>query len=275
MPGGKRPAGHPARRPVRVAAAVGARARTPRPGRAVRAARPPPAPPAPHLRRRRVARGRRVRRARRRSAGRGDGDLRAQLRDRDRHPGRARLGADTAAEGLADGLAGELSEYLFATDERPIAEIVLDLARARGLTLATAESCTGGMIGAWLTDIPGSSAVFPGAIVSYSDEPSGRCWAFRRTSWRPTAPSAPRPRPGDGRRRPAGARCRPRSLRDRDRRPRRRPWSKPVGLVYTHVSSPAGETAAGPSSPADGLPSAPAPRSPVLHMLRRHLVTDL
>ena len=42
--------------------------------------------------------------------------------------------------------------------------------KARGFTLATAESCTGGMIAAALTDIPGSSAVFTHGFVTYSDE---------------------------------------------------------------------------------------------------------
>ncbi len=39
-----------------------------------------------------------------------------------------------------------------------------------GKTLATAESCTGGMIGQWITAIPGSSAVYKGGIVSYTNE---------------------------------------------------------------------------------------------------------
>lgn len=39
----------------------------------------------------------------------------------------------------------------------------------RGKTLATAESCTGGMIGAALTAVPGSSAVFRGGIISYTN----------------------------------------------------------------------------------------------------------
>lgn len=40
----------------------------------------------------------------------------------------------------------------------------------RGLTLATAESCTGGLIGHLLTEIPGSSDYYVGGIVSYSDD---------------------------------------------------------------------------------------------------------
>ena len=43
-----------------------------------------------------------------------------------------------------------------------VAEIVLELCRERGLTLATAESCTGGLVAARLTDVPGSSDVFRG-----------------------------------------------------------------------------------------------------------------
>ncbi|HWA48188.1 MAG TPA: nicotinamide-nucleotide amidohydrolase family protein [Dongiaceae bacterium] len=47
---------------------------------------------------------------------------------------------------------------------------LLDLYRARGLRIATAESCTGGMIAAALTDIGGSSDVFERGFVTYSNE---------------------------------------------------------------------------------------------------------
>lgn len=71
---------------------------------------------------------------------------------------------------LALALRGELQRYLFAEDERPIEEIVLALCRGRGLKLAPAESSTGGLVSAMLTSVPGSSDVYIGGIVAYSDE---------------------------------------------------------------------------------------------------------
>ena len=53
--------------------------------------------------------------------------------------------------------------------EELAAEVLHRLA-ACGLTLATAESCTGGLIGKLLTDIPGSSAVYMGGVISYVDD---------------------------------------------------------------------------------------------------------
>lgn len=53
---------------------------------------------------------------------------------------------------------------------RAVAETVLELCRARGWTLATGESCTGGLVGARLTDVAGASDVYLGGIVAYSDD---------------------------------------------------------------------------------------------------------
>jgi nicotinamide-nucleotide amidase len=79
-------------------------------------------------------------------------------------------GAEARAETLATSLRTSLARYLFSEDERPIAEIVLDLCRLHGLTLATAESCTGGLVAARLTSVPGSSDVFTGGVVAYSND---------------------------------------------------------------------------------------------------------
>ncbi len=78
-------------------------------------------------------------------------------------------GAEAAADELTAALREPLSRYLFAEDERPVEELVLALCRARGLTLATAESCTGGLVAARLTSVPGASDVFLGGIVAYAD----------------------------------------------------------------------------------------------------------
>jgi competence/damage-inducible protein CinA-like protein len=79
-------------------------------------------------------------------------------------------GAEARAEELEQSLAASLDEYLFARTESSIEELVLEACRAQGLTLGTAESCTGGLVAARLTSVPGSSDVFVGGIVSYADE---------------------------------------------------------------------------------------------------------
>jgi nicotinamide-nucleotide amidase len=74
------------------------------------------------------------------------------------------------ADALGERLRGQVGKWLFAEDDRSVAELVLELCRKRGLTLATAESCTGGLIAARLTAIPGASDVFRGAVVAYADD---------------------------------------------------------------------------------------------------------
>ena len=78
-------------------------------------------------------------------------------------------GAEERAAAISGSLREQLARYLFSEDERTISEIALDLCRARGLTLATAESCTGGMVAARLTSVPGSSDVFVGGVVAYAN----------------------------------------------------------------------------------------------------------
>ena len=78
--------------------------------------------------------------------------------------------ADERADALESALAERLERWLFARDERRVEELALSLLRAKGLTLATAESCTGGMVASRLTDVPGSSASFVGGVVAYADE---------------------------------------------------------------------------------------------------------
>lgn len=79
-------------------------------------------------------------------------------------------GAEARGDELAAALRAPLDRFLFSEDERPIAELVLELCRERGVTLATAESCTGGMVAARLTDVPGSSDVVLGGVVAYAND---------------------------------------------------------------------------------------------------------
>ena len=64
----------------------------------------------------------------------------------------------------------EIDDLIFGTDDDTMESVVLDLCRQRGLTLAVAESVTGGLVGGRLTDIPGSSDVFRGGVISYATD---------------------------------------------------------------------------------------------------------
>ena len=79
-----------------------------------------------------------------------------------------------AAEALIAGEEAKVraivGDAIFATDEQTMESVVLDLLRGRGLSLAVAESLTGGLVGARLTAVPGASDVFRGAVVSYASE---------------------------------------------------------------------------------------------------------
>ncbi|MFL5518667.1 MAG: competence/damage-inducible protein A [Gemmatimonadales bacterium] len=82
------------------------------------------------------------------------------------------LGEDEAERRLA--AAAELlstrgGEHVYGEDETDLAALVLERARQLGWSLGTAESCTGGLVGVRLTEIPGSSDVFQGSAVCYSN----------------------------------------------------------------------------------------------------------
>lgn len=78
--------------------------------------------------------------------------------------------ADEVLDAESAFLEGLLGDLVFSTDDRSMEAVVLDLCRDRGLTLATAESVTGGLIASRLTNIPGASDVFRGSVVSYASE---------------------------------------------------------------------------------------------------------
>jgi nicotinamide-nucleotide amidase len=78
-------------------------------------------------------------------------------------------GAEEQAERVAAALRQAHPRELFAEDAQRVEQIVLELARGRDLTVAAAESCTGGLVSARLTSVPGSSDVFVGGLVAYDN----------------------------------------------------------------------------------------------------------
>ena len=78
-------------------------------------------------------------------------------------------GAEARAASLEVAFVAPVADYLFGRDERSVQELVLELCRSRGLTLGTAESCTGGLVAGRLTSIAGSSDVFRGGLVAYDN----------------------------------------------------------------------------------------------------------
>ena len=63
-----------------------------------------------------------------------------------------------------------LGDYIFGYDDESLEEVTGNLLRRKKLSLAVAESCTGGMLGETLTAVPGSSDYFKGGIISYDGE---------------------------------------------------------------------------------------------------------
>ena len=85
----------------------------------------------------------------------------------------ARAASRDAAAAALDRAVGELTaefgETIYSADGRPLEAVVGDLLRERGLKIAVAESCTGGLLASRLTDVPGSSAYVDRGVVCYSD----------------------------------------------------------------------------------------------------------
>jgi PncC family amidohydrolase len=148
---------------------------------------------------------------------------------------------------------------------------VLGLCRERGWTLATAESCTGGLVGARLTDPAGASDVYVGGVVAYSNrakqsrlgvpaELLARHGAVSAEAAEAMAVGARRELEADvavavtGVAGPGGGTS-----------------EKPVGLVYFHAASPAGQEAIHLVIPGDREAVRTRATALALHTLRRLL----
>ncbi|HEY2935743.1 MAG TPA: nicotinamide-nucleotide amidohydrolase family protein, partial [Gaiellaceae bacterium] len=183
-------------------------------------------------------------------------------------------GAEERAEELERRLAAPLERYLFARDERPVEAIVLALCRARGLKLATAESCTGGMIAVRLTDVPGASDVFVGGIVAYDDDvkrsrlgvPDEVLVAHGAVSAETAAAMAGGAIEAVG----ADVAVAVTGIAG----PGGGTAEKPVGLVYVHATAPDGERALELAIPGDRAAIRARAAVTALHVVRRLLSQD-
>lgn len=86
----------------------------------------------------------------------------------------AKADSPEAAEALIQPMEAELrrrlGRFIYGVDKTTLEAAVIQLLKERGKTVACAESCTGGGLGARLTSIPGSSAAFLGGVISYSND---------------------------------------------------------------------------------------------------------
>ena len=82
------------------------------------------------------------------------------------------LSADAADAALADGsriLHERLGMVVYGDGETTLAAVVLDQCRGAGIRIAVAESCTGGLLGANITRVPGASDMFHGGLIAYDN----------------------------------------------------------------------------------------------------------
>ncbi len=80
------------------------------------------------------------------------------------------LTANKIIKPVIEEIQSRIGGNIFAYDETTLASAVLELLRNQGQSLAVAESCTGGMLGESITSVSGSSDVFLGGVISYSNE---------------------------------------------------------------------------------------------------------
>jgi nicotinamide-nucleotide amidase len=183
----------------------------------------------------------------------------------------AEPGAEERAAEVEQALVESLGRSVFARDGRPVEELLLDACRERGWTLATAESCTGGLVAARLTSIPGSSDAVLGGVVAYANAvkeaelgvPASLLAEHGAVSAEAAAAMAAgvRERLGadvgisvTGIAGPGGGTP-----------------EKPVGLVYMHVSTPEGEDGLDLQIPGDRAAIRARATAAALHLTRRLL----
>jgi nicotinamide-nucleotide amidase len=180
-------------------------------------------------------------------------------------------GAEERAAELEGRLLEPLQRYLFTRDERPVEQLVLDLCRERGWKLATAESCTGGMVAARLTSVPGASDVLLGGVVAYSNELKRRELGVGEEVLREhgavSAEAAAAMAQGARERLGADVAIAVTGIAG----PAGGTDEKPVGLVFLHAASPEGDEAQEFTIPGDRAAIRGRAAAMALHLVRRLL----
>ncbi len=82
--------------------------------------------------------------------------------------------ADALLASTQQDISSRLAPYVFSTTDNSLAAAVIQALITRKLTMCVVESCTGGMLGAALTEVPGSSAAFVGGFLTYSNDLKSR-----------------------------------------------------------------------------------------------------
>ena len=77
---------------------------------------------------------------------------------------------NTVLDEKVEELKKLIPQYIFGYEKETIPEVVGSIAKEKGVSIGTLESCTGGFIGHQITAIPGSSAYFKGSVIAYSNE---------------------------------------------------------------------------------------------------------
>jgi nicotinamide-nucleotide amidase len=183
-------------------------------------------------------------------------------------------GAEKRADELEAAFLPPIEQWLYSRDERPIEAHVLSLLEARGLRVATAESCTGGMVAARLTNVAGASRAFLGGVVAYANEvKEGELGVPAELLEQYGAVS------------PEAARAMAQGARDRlgadvavavtgIAGPDGGTPEKPVGLVYLHVEGPDGGLGREFSFPGDRGSIRARSAVGALHLVRRYLAAE-
>lgn len=78
--------------------------------------------------------------------------------------------AEHAVDEMLEKVKERVGHYIYSCDNEELAQVVADRLMEQGLTLSSAESCTGGMFASTMTDIPGISQCFDRGLVTYSNQ---------------------------------------------------------------------------------------------------------